>query len=144
MKKVDLIVKAIFSDIADKNILEVACGCAEFSISAASYAYNVACIDIETHRVPVQLPSNVCFSKMDAGNMSYPDHSFDTVIMYNAFAHVHDQWSFIEKECLRVLKPTGHLYVISTWSLDISLMNEVFGGSIERYKDFCFVKIEKS
>ena len=53
MKKVDLIAKAIFSDITDKNILEVACGCAEFSISAASYAHTVACIDIETHRVPV-------------------------------------------------------------------------------------------
>ena len=138
-----MIVKAISQEIIDKNILEVACGCAELSVSAARYARNVTCVDIETHRVPIKLPPNVCFNKMDAGDMSYPDHSFDTVIMYNAFAHVHDQWSSIEKECLRVLKPSGRFYIISTWNLDISLMNEVFEGTIERYKDFCVVKIEK-
>ena len=144
MKKTDLIVKALSLDITDKNILEVACGCAEFSVSAARYAQNVACVDIETHRVPIQLPPNVCFSKMDAGDMSYPDNSFDTVIMYNAFAHVQTQWDLIEKECLRVLKPSGCFYVISTWSMDIALMNEVFEGKTEKYKDFCVVKIEKS
>ena len=76
--------------------------------------------------------------------MSYPDHSFDTVIMYNAFAHVYTQWDLLEKECLRVLKPSGYFYVISTWSMDIALMNEVFEGKTEKYKDFCVVKIEKS
>ncbi len=144
MKKTDLIVKVLSSDITDKNVLEVACGCAEFAVSAARYAQNVACVDIETHRVPIKLPRDVCFSKMDASDMSYPDHSFDTVIMYNAFAHVHTQWESIEKECMRVLKPSGCFYVISTWNIDISLMNEVFKGKIEKYKDFCVVRIEKS
>ena len=144
MKKTDLIVKALSSDIMDKSILEVACGCAEFSISAAPYAKCVTCVDIDKQRVPSELPQNVCFYQIDACKMSYPDHSFDTVIMYNAFAHVYTQWDLLEKECLRVLKPSGYFYVISTWSMDIALMNEVFEGETEKYKDFCVVKIEKS
>lgn len=144
MKKTDLIVKALSSDIADKSILEVACGCAEFSVSAARYAKSVDCIDIETQRVPTDMPSNVSFQRMDACHMTYSDAIFDTVIMYNAFAHVYTQWDLIEKECLRVLKPSGYFYVISTWSMDIALMNEVFEGKTEKYKDFCVVKIEKS
>ena len=142
-EKTDLIVRALSLDITDKSILEVACGCAELSISAAPYAKIVHCIDIDMHRVPTTLPQNVCFYQMDACNMSYSNGLFDTVIIYNAFSHVHTQWDAIEKECMRVLKPSGCFYVISTWSMDIALMNEVFEGTIERYKDFCVVKIEK-
>lgn len=50
MKKADIIVQLLSSDIIDKKILEVACGCAELSISAARYAHSVSCIDIDDSR----------------------------------------------------------------------------------------------
>ena len=143
MKKTDAIVKILSLDIVDRSILEVACGCAELSISAAPTAKSVTCIDIEEYRVPPVLPTNVCFSKMDACDMSYSDDLFDTVIMYNAFAHVYPQWEPIKKECLRVLKPKGCFYIISTWNLDVSLMNEVFEDRMVKCKDFHIVKLEK-
>ena len=58
MKKTDLLVSLLMQDIADQKILEVACGCAEFSVSAARYAHSVSCIDIDGSRASEHLPSN--------------------------------------------------------------------------------------
>ena len=143
MKNTDLIVKLLLSDIADKNILEVACGCADFSISASRYAQGVSCIDLDDSRLSGALPNNIHFEKMDATKMNYPSGSFDTIILYNAFSHIYSQWDSIKKECLRVLKPSGRLYIASTWKLDISLMNEVFESSVEWQKEFFVARIEK-
>ena len=130
-------------DIVDKKILEVACGCAELSISAAHHAQSVSCIDIDDSRLSNTLPNNVCFEVMDASQMSYASSSFDTIILYNAFSHIYSQWDSIKNECMRVLKSSGVIYIVSTWKLDISLMTEVFGSNAEWKKDFLVVKLEK-
>ena len=83
------------------------------------------------------------FQIMDAARMSYPDNTFDTVVIYNAFFHIRDQWDEIEKECRRVLKRTGILYVIGTWSLDTILMIEMFGDQAFWQAGFLLVRIEK-
>ena len=120
MKKTDVIVQLLSFDIVDKKILEVACGCAELSISAARYAQSVSCIDIDDSRLSNILPHNVCFEVMDASQMSYSSSSFDTIILYNAFSHIYSQWDSIKNECMRVLKSSGAIYLVSTWKLDIS------------------------
>ena len=141
MKRTDKIVQMLSSDIRDKTVLEVACGCADLSISAAPYAHSVSCIDINDGRLSNTLPQNVCFEMMDASQMSYSNSSFDTVILYNAFCHIFPQWDAIKKECMRVVKPSGTVYIISTWKLDVSLMSEVLGNSAVWMKDFCVVKL---
>ena len=143
MKKTDKIVQLLSSDIIDKRVLEVACGCADLSISAARYAHSVSCIDIDDGRLTDVLPKNVCFEIMDATQMSYSNSSFDTVILYNAFSHIYSQWDTIKEECMRVVKSSGTVYVISTWKLDISLMSEIFGNNAVWMKDFCVVKLVK-
>ena len=143
MKKTDIIVQLLSDDIQDKNILEVACGCADFSVSAARYAHKVSCIDIDDSRLSVALPHNVCFELMDAAQMSYSDSSFDTVVLYNAFSHVYSQWDSIKDQCMRVLKPSGVIYIVSTWKLDIALMTEVFNHRAVRKKAFLVVRLEK-
>lgn len=143
MKKADIIVQLLSSDIIDKKILEVACGCAELSISAARYAHSVSCIDIDDSRLSNILPRNVCFEVMDASQMRYSSDSFDTIILYNAFSHIYSQWDSIKDECVRVLKSSGVIYIVSTWKLDISLMTEVFGSNAEWKKDFLVAKLEK-
>ena len=141
MKKTDKIVQMLSSDRIGKRVLEVACGCADLSISAAPYAHSVSCIDIDDGRLSDALPQNVYFEIMDATQMSYSNSSFDTVILYNAFSHIYAQWDAIKEECMRVVKSAGTVYIISTWKLDISLMTEVFGSNAVWIKDFCVVKL---
>lgn len=110
MKKTDIIVQLLSSDMVDKNVLEVACGCADLSISAAHYAHSIFCIDVDDSKLSDNLPQNVCFEIMDASQMSYLSSSFDTIILYNAFSHIYSQWDAIKEECMRVIKSSGTIY----------------------------------
>ena len=144
MKKTDALVNLLASDIEHKNVLEVACGAAGFSASAARIADRVSCIDLDDSRVKNQvMRNNVCFQIMDASKMSYSDDEFDTIVMYNAFFHIHSQWDKIEKECRRVIKRTGVIFIIGTWSLDVSLMTDTFGDNAVWHDSFLIVKITK-
>ena len=75
--------------------------------------------------------------------MSYPDNTFDTIVIYNAFFHLRDQWDEIEKECRRVLKAEGIIYVIGTWKLDTSLMIGMFGDQTFWKNGYLLVRIGK-
>ena len=143
MKKVDKCVELLKSEINNKDILEVACGGAEFSFSASKYAKSVACVDLDDSRIKGKaLPENVRFDITDAASMNYPAESFDNVFLYNAFFHVQTQWKDIEIECRRVLRPGGRIIIIGTWKLDISLMLDIFGDAAEREDEFLVVKID--
>lgn len=143
MKKTDFIVQQLISEIKNKDILEVACGSAEFSASAASYAHSVSCMDLDDGRLIPITQENIRFEIMDATKMRYPDGAFDNVFVYNALYHISSQWEEIEKECRRVLKPEGSVYIIGTWKLDISLMRDMFGERAEQKGDCLVVKIGK-
>ena len=142
MTKTDKLAALFSADIREKDVLEVACGAAEFSLSAAREAKSVSCIDLDDKRLsPRVRESAIHFEVMDAANMRYHNHTFDTVVIYNAFAHIQSQWDAIEKECKRVLKPDGTLYVIGTWKLDTSLMADVFGSAALWRSGFMIVKL---
>jgi ubiquinone/menaquinone biosynthesis C-methylase UbiE len=142
MKKTDIFVNMFASDIENKDILEVACGTADFSISAIRIANSVSCIDLDDNRLNnLAEQNNVTFQIMDAAKMSYPDNTFDVVVIYNSFFHIHTQWNEIEKECKRVLKSKGTIYVVGTWKLDTNLMVEIFGDNAFWQDDFLVVKI---
>lgn len=130
MKKTDRILRNILPEIEGKEVLEAACGTAGFSLSAAAYAKRITCIDIDESRLDrlVKEQENICFRIMDASKMDFGDAVFDTIILYNALYHIKGQWDEILAECRRVLKPEGHIFLISTWKLDLALMRERFGG----------------
>ena len=143
MKIVDKAVEIFQSNIVGKDILEVACGRADFSISASKYAKSVTCIDLDESGIKGKaLPENVRFDITDAASMNYPAESFDNVFLYNAFFHVQTQWKDIEIECRRVLRPGGRIIIIGTWKLDISLMLDIFGDAAEREDEFLVVQID--
>lgn len=99
MKKTDALVQMLLPDIADKTILEAACGRADFSISASEYAKDVFCIDMVDSRLNPNInKDNIHFEIMDAAFMSYPSETFDYVFIYNAFAHIEQQWESIKSE----------------------------------------------
>lgn len=130
MKKTDMLVNMLASDIKNKDILEVACGTADFSVSATRIANRVSCIDLDDSRLNNLVEHNrVTFQIMDAAKMAYADNTFDTIVIYNSLFHIRMQWDDIEKECKRVLKNKGTIYVVGTWKLDTNLMEELFGDN---------------
>lgn len=142
MKKTDKLVQLLKTQIEGKDILEVACGGAEFSISASSLAKSGSCIDLDDSRLRKEIEqTDIKFCIMDASKMDYSDGSFDTIVIYNAFYHIQSQWNAIEKECRRVLRSGGSIFIASTWKLDIVPMEECFGDKAEKMDDFLIVKL---
>lgn len=86
---------------------------------------------------------NIHFEIMDADFMSYPSETFDYVFIYNAFAHIEQQWEPIKSECMRVLKKNGKMYIIGSWKIDISLMESIFFGNVMRIGEFAVVELNK-
>lgn len=143
MKKADAAVQVLISEIKGKDILEVACGCAEFSNAASDYAGSVSCIDLEDSRLSPARQNDIHFEIMDAAKMSYRDETFDTVFLYNALFHVRSQWEVIREECRRVLKPEGSICIVGTWKLDTALMKDMFGEKAELNGGFLIFKMKK-
>ena len=144
MTQTDALARLLLPDIRDRDILEVACGTADFALSASSYARSATCIDLDDHRLnPSVRESNICFQIMDAAGMSFPDDTFDSVFIYNAFYHIQAQWTDIEAECLRVLKKGGALHLIGTWKLDTGLIHDAFAASARWNGKFLMVRIEQ-
>ena len=142
MRKTDAVVRILLPEIAGKEILEVACGTGDFSLSASAYAKAVYCIDLDESRLSHKIKKdNITFRKMDASRMSFPDGKFDTIFIYNAFFHIQSQWTNIEKECRRVLRPNGSIYIIGTWKLDTSLLTDMFGEQATWQGNYCIVRI---
>ena len=144
MKKTDALVNLLAGDIARKDVLEVACGAADFSISAARVANHIACIDLDDSRLNSQARQNgIHFQIMDATQMAFSDNAFDTIVIYNAFFHIQPQWNMIEKECRRVIKPAGKIFMVGTWSLDTNLMIDAFGNHAAWHEGFLIAEMTK-
>lgn len=143
MRNTDNLVNLLMKDIENKTVLEVACGAADFSISASFHSTNVFCIDLDAGRLGDGFTENVHFQIMDASDMDYADSTFDTIILYNAFFHVQSQWNEIKRECERVLKANGVIYIVGTWKLDTHLIMDVFGDKAKWQDKFLIVEIRK-
>jgi len=135
----------LLPDIENQTILEVACGNADFSISASSYASNVFCIDIVDSRLDWRIrQSNIHFEIMDASLMGYPNEMFDSVYLYNAMSHIRQQWKEIQNECKRVLKKNGKIYIIATWKMETALIDSMFPNDAKWNKDFLIAELNKT
>lgn len=144
MKKTDALVDLLIADIESKDVLEVACGTADFSISAARYANSVSCIDLDDSRLNQQgKQANIHFQIMDASKMAFSDNIFDTIVLYNSFFHIQSHWKEIERECKRVVKHEGVIYIVGTWRLDTNLMGEIFGDGAKWKDGFLIVQMKK-
>jgi ubiquinone/menaquinone biosynthesis C-methylase UbiE len=127
MTRVQKVVLKLHSELASKNILEVACGCGEFSIAASAFAETVHAVDLDAVRLLPEAKNihNLQFQRMDASHMTYGCRSFDSVVMYNAIGHLADIAEDVLAECLRVLKNDGSLFIVSSFSMDKRFMNTV-------------------
>ena len=133
MTRAEQAVELIAPAIDGREVLEVACGTAEFSLAAAELVASVTCIDLDDSRLLPEAGEceNLRFRKMDAAAMRFGSETFDTIVLYNAVFHLADQLPAVLDECLRVLRPGGLLAVISTWSLDKPVLTDTLMPLIE-------------
>ena len=126
MKRVDRVLFRLMPDIVSKRVLEPACGCAEFSVAAATHAAEVVCFDLDDKRLDptVRQTLNLRFEIMDATAMRFPDGSFDTVVLYNAIGHLAHIAEPVLWECLRVVNTTGVVWVVSSFLMDKAVIQE--------------------
>lgn len=96
--------------LTGRDVLEIACGTADFSLAAAETARSVTAIDLDDCRLSpaVRSGGSVCFQRMDAAALSFPDGSFDTAVLYNALGHLTAILPAVLSEALRVLRPGAH------------------------------------
>ena len=64
------------------------------------------------------------FEKVTVPPLPFPDNSFDAVTTFHFIEHIHERALFI-KECIRVLRPGGKLY-ITTPNTKMSLARNPF------------------
>lgn len=103
----------------DKVVLDIGCGAGGKTIYYASKGVKeITGIEIlEKYRNEAEnlaknynLQDKFKFVQGDASNMPFEDEIFDTIIMNDAMEHV-DQPEMVLKECYRVLKKNGKLYL---------------------------------
>ena len=154
MKRVEQAIAHIAESINGKAVLEIACGCAEFSLAAAQTAKSVDGIDLDYLRLPpsARKTEGFKFTIMDATNMTFADGSFDTAVMYNAIGHLGAVLEKVLKECLRVTKPGGAIFVISSFRIDMPIIDEKLLPLLAKKQiafaeesdgTFCYIKIER-
>ncbi len=127
MKRVDRVLFRLMPDIVSKRVLEPACGCAEFSVAAATHAAEVICFDLDDKRLDptVRQTLKLRFEIMDATAMRFPDGSFDTVVLYNAIGHLAHIAEPVLRECLRVVNTTGVVWIVSSFRMDKTVIQEM-------------------
>lgn len=108
--------------LAGLDVLEIACGTADFSL-AAETARSVTAIDLDDCRLSPAARSTdgVRFQRMDAAAMTFPDGSFDTAVLYNALGHL---TAILPEVIPEALRHGGTLIVCSSFSLDKTVMEE--------------------
>lgn len=149
MKRVERVIQHIADSLNDKDVLEVACGCAEFSYAASNIAKTVTCIDLDDKRIKLNIAerTNIKFQILDATNMSFDDDLFDTAVLYNAVGHLEEIIDEVLSECRRVVKPNGDIYLISSFKMDKWFLRDMLLRSlqenveVQEIEPFLFVKI---
>ena len=103
----------------DKDVLDIGCGAGGKTMYYASLgARSVTGIDVVEHyeaesralAESLGYADKFTFVCGDAAHTSFDDCSFDTIIMNDAMEHVDDPEAVL-KECRRILKPGGRLFV---------------------------------
>ncbi|MDH5245902.1 MAG: class I SAM-dependent methyltransferase [Betaproteobacteria bacterium] len=102
--------------VADRDVLDIACGAGYGSALLARHAARVVGADlsqtaIEHARARYASVPNLEFRQADCAALPFPDASFDVVVSFETLEHIAAQEAFFD-EVRRVLRPSG-LVVLS-------------------------------
>lgn len=124
-KLIDYILKIIKIDKnLSKKVLDVGCGTASFKNVFESFDFSYNGIDIDNHD-----PLNGIINS-DIGNKPFPykENSYDLVFMKMIIEHLNlKEISNCLAECFRVLKPKGHLIVLTpSWKYNYDIFYDEY------------------
>ncbi|MCC7645222.1 MULTISPECIES: glycosyltransferase [unclassified Janthinobacterium] len=102
--------------VADKRVLDVACGEGYGSSMLAEVALAVTGVDISSeavqHAAATYVKSNLTYLEGSATALSFADASFDVVVSFETIEHLAGQTEMVS-ELRRVLRPEGILIISS-------------------------------
>jgi ubiquinone/menaquinone biosynthesis C-methylase UbiE len=101
--------------IKGKIVLDVGCGLAYGTALMAQSAASIIGVDYDQSVVDENSRryadiKNLSFQRVTVPPLPFPDESFEAVTTFQFIEHIHPRKEFM-KECIRVLKPGGRLYV---------------------------------
>jgi ubiquinone/menaquinone biosynthesis C-methylase UbiE len=101
--------------IKGKTVLDVGCGLAYGTALMAGSAASIIGVDYDQSVVDDNSKryahlKNLSFQRVTVPPLPFPDESFEVVTTFQFIEHIHPRREFM-KECIRVLKPGGKLYV---------------------------------
>ena len=117
------------------NTLELGCGSGTYSEVLAREARHLTATDYSDEMVAFSKQrfegvENVTVEKADCFHLSYPEFSFDTVVMANLL-HVVPEPEKAVQECKKVLKRNGRLIIVSFTTEGMAVLSKL--GLIYRY-----------
>lgn len=135
----------------DMKVLEIATGTGLIAVNVAHSAQSIVATDFSPKMIETAtkkgVPSNVHFSVENATALSFPDHTFDAVIISNAL-HIMPDPGAVLKNIRRVLKPNGLLIAPTfshghlrdaTWTLNAFLLKMIGFETYSKWKPEEFV-----
>ncbi len=130
----------------EMRVLEIATGTGLIAINIADSVQSVEATDFSPKMIETAMrksaPDNVRFSVEDASALSFPDQTFDAVIISNAL-HIMPDPELVLKNIRRVLKPNGILIAPtfshghlndSTWKLNAFLLKVIGFETYSKWK----------
>ena len=130
------LIKAVLSKQTDLgNTLELGCGKGTYSEILAREARHLTATDYSDEMVAVSTQrfeslENVTVEKADCFSLTYPEFSFDTVVMANLL-HVIPEPEKAVEECKKVLTRDGRLIIVSFTTEGMTVFSKL--GMIYRY-----------
>jgi len=117
------------------NTLELGCGSGTYSEILARQACHLTATDYSDEMVAFSKQrfenlENVTVEKANCFSLSYPEFSFDTVVMANLL-HVVPEPKKAVQECKKVLKRNGRLIIVSFTTDGMAVFSKL--GMIYRY-----------
>lgn len=98
-----------------RDVLEVACGAGQGLGYLASLARSVSAGDVSDrvlHGTRAHYGARIDLRQFDAHELPFPDASFDVLLLFEAIYYLRNVSRFVE-EARRVLRPGGHLLIVS-------------------------------
>ena len=101
--------------IKGKNVLDVGCGLAYGTALLAESAASIKGIDydqstLDDNKNRYASITNLTFERVTVPPLPFADNSFEIVTSFQFIEHIHHRLEFM-KECYRVLKPGGKIYI---------------------------------
>lgn len=129
LKEIELIKNLLLESKELSKTLELGCGDGLFTKTIASNSDSLMATDWSDEMIKVAKErfkddTIIKIKKEDCLNLSFDDHSFDTIFMANLL-HVIPRPEKVLEECKRVLRPDGNLIILSFTMHGMSLYNKM-------------------